>query len=385
MRNPKELRVVKANSLIETPQNLSTFEQRIVLYVISQIKKDDEDFQEYIIDIPLFRKLVGIEQGYNNQIIKKKLTALLEKVIQLNKPNTDPNKQYTLTHWLSSAEIDFEKSLIKITVDPKLKPYLLQVKSSFTIYHLKQVIRFNNKYSFKVYELLKQYALFKMRTFTLDEFRYFLGVEKDKYRVYKNFKNRVLLPVQDELKEKSDIEFAFKQITRGRKVIGLRFSIQTKEVVEVQEIAKSVMDLLPEQHRNKQTVKDIVAQYAKTHDDAYVVRNIKYTNKKAKKNYRLYLARSLENDWGKGMAEDEAEKRKKQETLRLQIETEEREREQQNQEAEKKKKQSLESFAKLPKSEQQTIEEKANQKYHMFKWLNKETKIWMYLENDRNG
>jgi plasmid replication initiation protein len=382
VRNPKELRVVKANILIETPQNLSTFEQRIVLYVISQIKKDDEAFQEYEIDIPLFRKLVGIEQGYNNQIIKEKLTELLKKVVQLNKPSSTPNSKYTLTHWLSSAEVDFENSIIRITVDPKLKPYLLQLKSSFTSYHLKQVIRFNNKYSFKVYELLKQYQLFKMRIFTLDDLRYFLGIEEGKYRVYKNFKNRVLYPVQAELKEKSDIRFEFRQVTRGRKVIGLRFSIHINEVKPIQEISVRVIDLVPEQHRSKQTIRDVVAKYLERHDEVYVRRNVVYANKKAKKNYRLYLAQSLQNDWGLGMAEDEAEKQRKQDVLRLQLEAEEQERNLHNQVADKKKKEVLAAFSKFPKSEQLTIKEKANQKYQMFKWLDIETRIWMYLENE---
>lgn len=54
-------------------------------------------------------------------------------------------------------------------------PYLLQLKERFTRYELKNILYFKNKYSIRIYELLKQYEKIGKREINIKELRGYLG------------------------------------------------------------------------------------------------------------------------------------------------------------------------------------------------------------------
>jgi hypothetical protein len=67
----------------------------------------------------------------------------------------------------------------------------------------------------------------------------------------------------------------------------------------------SLITLLPEQRQAQKTILEAVIAFYKTHGSDYVDRNIRYTNKNAKSNYRTYLLKALKQDYGLAMKEDE--------------------------------------------------------------------------------
>ena len=377
--------IVKANSLIETPNTLTTFEQRLVLYTTSLIQRNDEQFKEYCIDIPTFRRLIGISQSYNNKIIKTKLKHLLEKVVEIRCQDGDTEKKYILTHWLSSAEVDLGNSIIKVKIDPVLTPYLLQLKQSFTSYHLHHVIRFKNKHSFKVYELLKQYEKISKRSVCLSELKYFLGIGPSQYASYKNLKSKVLRPVQQEIARKSDITFHFKHITRQRKVVGIVFSIKKKEISQnVAGQITSLLELLPKQHQGKQSIEKMLVEYSKGQSHAYVIRNIHYTNKNCRGNYRVYLQKSLEHDWGVVWAEDEVVKMQRLKEHQLQQQEFAKQEQQKQQEQENQKMLVVSSFNKLHKKKKSEITKlMESQQNEFIKKLPWDIRVWMFYEDNQ--
>ncbi len=66
-----------------------------------------------------------------------------------------------------------------------------------------------------------------------------------------------------------------------------------------------LINLLPEPHRSQKTILEPVIAFYEMCGTDYVARNIRYTNKNAKNNYRPYLLKSLQNDYGLAMQEDE--------------------------------------------------------------------------------
>ncbi|MDO9139189.1 MAG: replication initiation protein [Methylobacter sp.] len=142
-----------------------------------------------------------------------------------------------------------------------------------------------------------------------------------RYKFYNNFKERVLEPVQKELKAKSDLYFEFDEIKYGRKVDAIRFHITRNKRIEVVpadvvanvfqitselsspdiKISNSLVELLlliPEQHKSKKTVLSALDFYESKHGFDYVKRNILYSNAKAAKSYAGYLNNALKGDWG---------------------------------------------------------------------------------------
>ena len=66
-----------------------------------------------------------------------------------------------------------------------------------------------------------------------------------------------------------------------------------------------LINLLPELRRSQRTILEPVIAFYEMRGADYVARNIRYTNKNAKNNYRPYLLKALQNDYGLAMQEDE--------------------------------------------------------------------------------
>ena len=210
----KDKLVVKDNKIIEASYKLSLQEQRIILFMSSEIKKDDDDFHPVRIDISKFASLLetpNTNHSYMQQVTKD----LLSKVVIIKEAN-----KTIQTGWLSSAVYIHSEGAVELRFDPNLKPYLLKLKERFTKYHLKDVIRLKHSYSIRFYELLKQYESIGFRYFLIEELKKILGIQDD-YKLFGDFKKRILVPVKKE----------FDENTEGENLI-LHLNIQKKKKVE---------------------------------------------------------------------------------------------------------------------------------------------------------
>ena len=78
-----------------------------------------------------------------------------------------------------------------------------------------------------------------------------------------------------------------------------------------------VLQALPESKQKQKSLIEIVQRFYKEFGADYVIRNIKYTRKNAKKNFRPYLLKALKADWGIVIEEDEKEKLLQAQLLKL--------------------------------------------------------------------
>ncbi|WP_100408485.1 replication initiation protein [Bacillus solitudinis] len=215
--------VTKSNMLIEANYKLGTVEQKIILFLASQIQPQDSEFKNYKFTIREFSKLIGLKGTPKYNEIKKITIELMRKVFTVRIGN-----EVTQVSWLSSVTYKENEGMMFLRFDPFLKPYLLELKRNFTSYRLENVVKLKSSYSIRLYELLKQYERIKERTFSLDELRLLLGAD-DIYPSYGNFKQRVLNTAQKELEKKTDLSFDVEEIKSGRRVTSVRFIIKTKK------------------------------------------------------------------------------------------------------------------------------------------------------------
>ena len=112
----------------------------------------------------------------------------------------------------------------------------IKKKEQFTQYALRNIVKFKSVYSIRIYELLKQYSTtdHKTRILEFQDLRAKLGlvefdkhnnIIKEKFKSYRNIKQKILLSAQKELKEKADISFEFEEIKRGRRISAIKFII----------------------------------------------------------------------------------------------------------------------------------------------------------------
>ena len=220
--NKKSL-VIQSNRLIEARYRLSIEEQKIVKILISQIKKDDEDFKSYEFRIKELAEFLGMEHTNTYGVLRNVTRRLMTRVLEFYNPET---RSLLQASWLSSAEYREGQGTVSLCFDPKLKPLLLQLKSYFTRYELEQIMQFRGQYTIRFFEFRKSF-LGRKKTevnFTLKELRDVLSLKKDEYDQFFDFKRRVLEPARLELPEKTGKSFTWEPVKQGRggKIIGVR-------------------------------------------------------------------------------------------------------------------------------------------------------------------
>ncbi len=223
--------VTQSNDLIEARHThpLSAREQKIVLTVVSMIQPSDVDFQSYEIYIRDFHEMLGLEGREHYTQIKEVVKDLMTKVIEI--PRNDGG--WILTHWASHIEYKTGEGKIEFAFDPKLKPYLLQLKKAFTSYRLSNILSLKSAYSIRLYELMKKWQHLGKWEVPIENLREKMGVIKGKYPQYANFKQRVLSPSVKEVNDKTDIQVTFKEIRKGRRVVKIEFAIKHDKEKEI--------------------------------------------------------------------------------------------------------------------------------------------------------
>lgn len=157
VRADRQNYVVKANDLIRsTRYNLTTQQQKIVLFAISKIKKDDDPRKEYEIDIDELCAACGIQidgGGFYYKAIKNDLRALTSRLwVQM------PDNSEATVAWISDAVIIPLSGKVYIKFHERMIPYLFDLREKYTQYHLEDVLVFRCKYAIRLYEILRSYT-----------------------------------------------------------------------------------------------------------------------------------------------------------------------------------------------------------------------------------
>ena len=233
--------VVKANDLIQKSRfDLSTQQQKVVLYLISQIMPSDEDFKLYEFNITDFCKVCGIDShsGKNYADLKSAIKEIADKSLWVT---LDDGKE-TLLRWIEKPYIDKKSGIISIKLDKDMKPFLLQLKENYTQYQLLWTLKFKSKYSIRLYELIKSIHYNELkeysRTYELTDLKRLLNAEN--YKTFQHFKDRVLLPAIDEINKTSDKIINYEFIKSGRTISDIKLNIKTKAATDILELQTAI-------------------------------------------------------------------------------------------------------------------------------------------------
>ena len=224
--------VSKANDLIQKSRfSLSLQQQKVVLYLISQINANDTDFKLYDFMIADFCRVCGIDvdSGGNYINLKNTLQQIANKSVWI----TLPNKQQTLVRWIEKPYIDSQRGTIRIKLDADMKPFLLQLKKQYTRYQLIYTLRFQSKYSIRLYEYIKSVHYNELSTYqqiiSIGELKRIMGAEI--YDETRDFKRKSLNPAVKEINKYSDKDLIVEEIKKGRKITHLNLIISTKDAM----------------------------------------------------------------------------------------------------------------------------------------------------------
>lgn len=252
LQTKREYSVVKSNELIQQSRfELSTIEQKVVLYLISKIEPGDDDFKLYEFRIKEFCEVCGIheESGRNYDILKKAIKDLRDKSIWV--PLTDGTE--TVVSWIEKLYLNEKGGILKIRLDKDMKPYLLDLHEKFTQYKLLYTLPMKSKYSIRLYEIMKSYEYIGSCEYDIDQLKKMLFAEK--YKTTQHFKEKVINIAIGEINTYSDITVTYTFIKQGRAFTAVEFTIKQKKPADeriTDDIVENTLDKKPRRRRAKE-------------------------------------------------------------------------------------------------------------------------------------
>ena len=309
----------KSNQLIEARYRLTLGEQRLILHLCSLIHSSDKDFKSYEIRVKDFAKMFGLEK--RNNIYKAVENAAKELAGKRLDISRDGKEIYV--SWLSYVEYVEGSGIVQVEFHKSLKPYLLQLQEygNFTKYQINHVINFKSQYSIRLYELLKQKVFTAeqrktkqfSRCFQLDEFRLILGIAKNEYGAFDNFRRRVIDPAVEEVSANTDLEIEEVRYGKtGRKITDITFYVTILTADELPTLQLEMEEEPPKEQPHPIVERLISLGFAVETAQRYktkygvkrIERNIAYSLAKqqegAVKDIPAYLNMAIKEDMGGG-------------------------------------------------------------------------------------
>ncbi|NRD81070.1 replication initiation protein [Bacillus sp. BRMEA1] len=236
--------VNQAPSLINMAQNLSLIERRVIYPVIALVQPDDTDFKTYVLRIKDLADLIGYKGKNIYQQVEKAIDGIMKKQIVIY--STDGKQKIVdKIQWVERARYMHGEGVVHIQLSRTLSRYLLNLEH-YVKYQLMHVLKLGSEYSWRIYELLKEYEWRDLpieqttktdkkkwksyRIIKVSELRRILEIDDDKYTEMSNFKAVVLNKAKKELKEKTDIVFDFDtHKKKGRNIDSFIFYINKND------------------------------------------------------------------------------------------------------------------------------------------------------------
>lgn len=244
----QNVKIYKANEIVESSYSLTLTEQRVLLACFAQINPNDITTATKLIDLTVkdFAALFNADDVSAYEQLKKLALTLHRKELTFQGENGK-----VTTHWLAGVvEYRDNPCAVGVRLSPFLAPYLCELKAKFTSYRLGSVSGMTSIYGIRLYELLTQYRQFEKRKFELSELKEFLGIDADAYGDIRDFKKRVIAPAVDNVNDCSDLKITDVSYSRkGRAISDVCFffepakkkavAVKEKVIVEKPTVAES--------------------------------------------------------------------------------------------------------------------------------------------------
>ena len=220
--------VYQSNNLINANYDMTALEQKILLINISIINKKDTDFGLNVFRIKDLADLLQCSPELLYRDLPKLSKKIISKVVEVYNSEKDELEQFNIIHY---AKYKNKKGIVEFEINPRAKPYLLQLESFFSSFELKNALRLVGKYSIRLYQITKA-SLYKREMYIpLEEFKNTLKLTQKSYDRFNNISNKILIPSVKEINKCTDIELSYETVLSGRKAIGIKFKMKDKHCV----------------------------------------------------------------------------------------------------------------------------------------------------------
>lgn len=220
--------VIKHSAVIQISNTINLLQRRAWNVLLANAYNALPNQDEFNMPLREFEKLINFGST-NIFYLKNTLTELVTTKIEFNLLDKDKEK-WAVTTLLSQAVIS--DGYITYAYSPFLKSKLYnpQMYARISLSIQKQ---FNSKHSLCLYELCIDYfdvsrGYGQTPFINIDDFKYLLGLEKDKYELFKILNSRCIKEPIAEINKKSDLTINVEFKKAGKKVVAVKFIIHKK-------------------------------------------------------------------------------------------------------------------------------------------------------------
>lgn len=229
-----DLIAVMANTVAEARHSLTVPEQRLILWLVAQIEREDDALKEYTLSILEFDEILGTNNGRLYSQMEEACNQLQSRVLELR---TGPSER-TKFNWMHRVRYLDKEGRVILRFHDDLKPVLLQLRERFCKIPLRSILKLRSGYAIRWLEMLysrKHLGSFYM---SVKELRDWLHIEEGELERVVHLNQRAIDYPRKELELKSHLTFTSKPKKVGRKITGWVFTIRENKPKEVQVKAK---------------------------------------------------------------------------------------------------------------------------------------------------
>lgn len=228
-RDPEnQLTVQKSIPLLSLWQSdMSLAEFKILDTYLSRINSHDQEKRTVVFTKGELEQLLGVKK-----INKPQLAARLKSLgrfVDVAEGNVRKVHQVALFEEAYGEMDDNGQWTVKLTCTAKAMKYIFNVeKLGYLRYKLHSIVSLKSRYAYVLFLYLEHNRFRKSWEVGVDELRQFLNCEEDEsYAAFKVFNDRILKRSQKELHEKTECRFDYEPVKTGRRVTGVRFTLET--------------------------------------------------------------------------------------------------------------------------------------------------------------
>ena len=130
-----------------------------------------------------------------------------------------------VTNWCGQCIYHHGEGWIEIAFTPQIAPHLLDLKTKFTSYQLKQASALRSIYAWRLFECLQSWKDTGKWSPDIDDFLHAMDVPKS-LTDFGQVRRRVIKPALKELRAKDNLEIEMVLKKAGRKITGLVFTFR---------------------------------------------------------------------------------------------------------------------------------------------------------------
>jgi plasmid replication initiation protein len=300
----KILELKKHVAIIHSSNKLTLLQRKIANALLFNAYKELQEKDEYSIHIAKLCEIIGYDSN-DHKTIKKSLINLISTVLEWNLidgERLDSEGVWNASSIIAGASID--GAICTYSYSAQMRRLLYRPHIYGRLDMMVQA-KFQSTYGLALYENCNRFQdIGQTPWFTLNKFRKLMGVEDGKYKIFRDFKTRVLDKAVEEVNKYSTLNISAQMRKQNRQVVSIQFIIKNPKFSAIsisnEPIQNNIAEILNEKFGlSARQLSQVLAIYPESYIKEkmdIVITSPSFKNGKVK-NLAKYLLSALRDDY----------------------------------------------------------------------------------------